>query len=140
TKIESRLKVNLVLIPNKNLETPHHHIERLRYDDPRLEASETSFELVQSPPEESLSWSAQKGEDAKARPEALVKGITPAQPAPGAGIAPAAEAPIAPAASRSLFSRLISWLTGSTGTEQPQPEAQAQSQEKPAQTGRRKSS
>ena len=142
TKIESRLKVNLVLIPNKNLETPHHHIERLRYDDPRLEASETSFELVQSPPEESLSWSAQKGEDAKARPEALVKGITPAQPAPGAGIAPApaAEAPIAPAAPRGLFSRLISWLTGSAGTEQPQPEAQTQSQEKPAQTGRRKSS
>ncbi|MDX3893574.1 Rne/Rng family ribonuclease [Pusillimonas sp.] len=140
TKIESRLKVNLVLIPNKNLETPHHHIERLRYDDPRLEASETSFELVQSPPEESLSWSAQKGEDAKVRPEALVKGITPAQPAPGAGIAPAAEAPVAPAAPRSLFSRLISWLTGSTGTEQPRPEAQAQSQEKPAQAGRRKSS
>jgi len=137
TKIESRLKVNLVLIPNKNLETPHHHIERLRYDDPRLEASETSFELVQSPPEESLTWSAQKGEDAKARPEALVKGITPAQPAPGAS-APVAPAPAATAARPGLFSRLVAWLTGSSSPEQAQPETQAKTPEKSAQPGRRK--
>src|SRR5690606_21041950 len=136
TKIESRLKVNLVLIPNKNLETPHHHIERLRYDDPRLEASETSFELVQSPPDESLTWTAQKSEDIKARPEALVKGITPAQPAPGAA-APTASAAAAAAPRRSLFSRLIAWLTGA-GAEQAQPEAKAQPQEKTAQSGRRK--
>ncbi|NYT68056.1 ribonuclease E/G [Pusillimonas noertemannii] len=137
TKIESRLKVNLVLIPNKNLETPHHHIERLRYDDPRLEASETSFELVQSPPEESLTWSAQKGEDAKARPEALVKGITPAQPAPGAS-APVAPTPAATAARPGLFSRIIAWLTGSSSPEQAQPETQAKTPEKSAQPGRRK--
>jgi len=48
-KIESRLKVNLILIPNKNLETPHHHIERLRHDDPRLEDNKTSIELVTQP-------------------------------------------------------------------------------------------
>ncbi|WP_017524540.1 ribonuclease E/G [Pusillimonas noertemannii] len=137
TKIESRLKVNLVLIPNKNLETPHHHIERLRYDDPRLEASETSFDLVQSPPEESLTWSAQKGEDAKARPEALVKGITPAQPAPGAS-APVAPTPAATAARPGLFSRLVAWLTGSSSPEQAQPETQAKTPEKSAQPGRRK--
>src|SRR5690606_12530451 len=113
---ESRLKVNLLLIPNKNLETPHHHIERLRYDDPRLEASETSFDLVQSPTEESLTWSAQKGEDAKARPEALVKGITPAQPAPGAP-APVAPTPAATAARPRLFSRLVAWPTGASSPE-----------------------
>ncbi|MFP3700252.1 ribonuclease E/G, partial [Burkholderia sp. SIMBA_013] len=49
TKMEARLKVNLVLIPNKHLETPHHHIERLRHDDPRLEEVKTSFELVEAP-------------------------------------------------------------------------------------------
>ncbi|WP_249292742.1 Rne/Rng family ribonuclease, partial [Achromobacter ruhlandii] len=48
TKMEARLKVNLVLIPNKHLETPHHHIERLRHDDPRLEEVKTSFELVEA--------------------------------------------------------------------------------------------
>src|SRR5690606_35724440 len=70
---------------------------------------------------------------------ALVKGITPAQPAPGAGVAPAAETPVAPAAPRGLFSRLIGWLTGSTGAQQSQAEAAAEFTEKPSQTGRRKS-
>src|SRR3546814_4790779 len=45
-KIESRLKINLVLIPNKALETPHHIIERLRPDDPKLEEIKASFELA----------------------------------------------------------------------------------------------
>jgi len=137
TKIESRLKVNLVLIPNKNLETPHHHIERLRYDDPRLEAHESSFELVQSPPEESLSWSSQKSEDAKARPEALVKGITPAQPAPGASSAVQPAVVTAPPR-RSLFARIVAWLTGSNAADKAQAETAAQPDEKSSQAGRRK--
>ncbi|HUH87880.1 MAG TPA: Rne/Rng family ribonuclease [Pusillimonas sp.] len=138
TKIESRLKVNLVLIPNKNLETPHHHIERLRYDDPRLEETQSSFELVQSPPEASLSWSAQKNEDAKARPEALVKGITPAQPAPGASAPAAAAAPTTSATHPGLFSRLVAWLTG-TGAAQPaQAEPQEAAPEKASASNRRK--
>src|SRR5699024_2606470 len=48
TKIASRLKVNLVLIPNKHLETPHHHIERLRHDDPRLDDTGSSPDLIQT--------------------------------------------------------------------------------------------
>src|SRR5690606_23667463 len=110
TKIEARLKVSLVLIPNKNLETPHHHIERLRHDDPRLEESKSSIELV-SQPEEQLTWAANKDQDAKAsRPEALVKGITPAQPAPVS--ATPAHAPASAAAGPGLLKRLINWLTG----------------------------
>jgi len=80
TKIESRLKVNLILIPNRHLETPHHHIERLRHDDPRLEDVKTSFDLVDAPSTD-MSW-APKEQEVKAKPEALVKGITPSQPAP----------------------------------------------------------
>lgn len=111
-KLESRLKVNLVLIPNKNLETPHHHIERLRHDDPRLEDTKSSFELV-TQPEAPLAWSPNKAQDAKARPEALVKGITPSQPAPGSAT-PATPAVVQPAkAGVGLFQRLINWLTGS---------------------------
>src|SRR5690606_16933816 len=139
TKIESRLKVTLVLIPNKNLETPHHHIERLRHDDPRLEAGETSFDLVQSPPDESLSWSTQNGEEAKARPEALVKGITPAQPAPGPS-APAAQPAASTTQRRSWLSRVIAWLTAADAVKPPQAEVAVQPQEKPASTNRRKGS
>lgn len=94
TKMEARLKVNLVLIPNKHLETPHHHIERLRHDDPRLEETKTSFELAEAPATD-LTWQPREHE-IKARPEALVKGITPAQSALGG-----------------WFKRLTSWLGGS---------------------------
>ncbi|AOB27899.1 Rne/Rng family ribonuclease [Bordetella bronchiseptica] len=114
-KMEARLKVNLVLIPNKHLETPHHHIERLRHDDPRLEETKTSFELAEAPATD-LTWQPREHE-IKARPEALVKGITPAQPAPVSTPAPAAKAAAAaPAAQGGLgswFKRLTSWLSGS---------------------------
>jgi len=124
-KLESRLKVNLVLIPNKNLETPHHHIERLRHDDPRLEDTKSSFELV-SQPEAPVTWSPNKAQEAKARPEALVKGITPSQPAPVSAPAPAAPVKAAPQ-SAGLFQRLMNWLTGSSApAEAPAaPEAEA---------------
>ncbi len=131
TKIESRLKVNLILIPNKNLETPHHHIERLRHDDPRLEDSKSSFDLAQEA-DPAMTWSPTKEENAKARPEALVKGITPSQPAPKAA-APSLAIPPASAAP-SLFARIISWFTG-TGVEQKAAEP-APAAEKPKLTGR----
>ncbi len=113
TKMEARLKVNLVLIPNKHLETPHHHIERLRHDDPRLEEVKTSFELVEAPATDA-PWQPRENE-VKARPEALVKGITPAQPAPVSTPAPA-PAPVAAAPAQAggpgLLKRLFGWLTG----------------------------
>ena len=121
TKMEARLKVNLLLIPNKHLETPHHHIERLRHDDPRLEEVKTSFELVEAPSTDA-AWQPREHE-IKSRPEALVKGITPSQPAPVStpAPAPAAAAP-APAASGGLgglFKRLVGWLTGNGDSAKP---------------------
>ncbi len=112
TKIETRLKVNLILIPNRHLETPHHHIERLRHDDPRLEDIKTSFDLVDAPSTD-MSW-APKEQEVKAKPEALVKGITPAQPAPVSSTpAKKAEAEAKPG----LFSRLFGWLSGGSSSE-----------------------
>jgi len=139
TKIESRLKVNLVLIPNKNLETPHHHIERLRHDDPRLEESKTSFERVQKP-SESLTWTANKEDEAKARPEALVKGITPAQPAPRSAPAPTpATAPAKPT-QPGLFTRLMNWITGATSAPEPEPvvETPAPARTRPNRSGEKR--
>ena len=43
-KLEARLRVSIVLIPNKFLDTPHYHVERLRHDDPRLDDVKASFE------------------------------------------------------------------------------------------------
>jgi ribonuclease E len=133
TKMEARLKVNLMLIPNKHLETPHHHIERLRHDDPRLEELKTSFELVEAPATDA-PWQPRESE-IKARPEALVKGITPSQPAPVSTPAAPVAAPAAPAAAGGLgglFKRLVGWLTGNTDTAKPAPAAQEDSAKRAA--------
>ena len=136
TKMEARLKVNLMLIPNKHLETPHHHIERLRHDDPRLEELKTSFELVEAPATDA-PWQPREHE-IKSRPEALVKGITPSQPAPVSTPAPApAPAPAATGGLGGLFKRLFGWLGGSSEAAKPAPAAQEDSAKR-ASSGRGK--
>lgn len=126
TKIEARLKVNLMLIPNKHLETPHHIIERLKHDDQRLEDLKSSFDLIQAAPTDT-AW-APKESEVRVKPEALVKAITPSQPAPqsaaskqeaAAKAAPVAEKPQEVSNGPGLFSRLFAWLTGSSPATPP---------------------
>src|SRR5216117_2624399 len=80
--IETRFKVNVLLVPNRHLETPNYNIERLRHDDLNQgEPLPASFQLV-SQPEKDDPTKARKEEIREIRQEAVVKGITPAQPAP----------------------------------------------------------
>lgn len=109
--IETRFKVNVLLIPNKHLETPHYKLERLRHDDPRLDDDKASYKMAEEAAKEleaDTAYSTRK-ETAKPRQEAAVKGITPDQPAPVS--VPRAERPVrteaapapqAPAPARSL--------------------------------------
>ncbi|MFP5405018.1 MAG: ribonuclease E/G, partial [Gammaproteobacteria bacterium] len=77
-KLEARLKVEIVLIPNKHLETPHYKTERLRHDDERLANYRASYEFAEEP-DEDHSYLERKLEASKPRQEAAVKGITPGQ-------------------------------------------------------------
>jgi ribonuclease E len=88
--LEARLKVNIVLIPNVHLETPHYKIERLRHDDLNQEGVlPPSYNLVETPTEEKPYAAPQ---EARApRQEAVVKGVTPEQPAPIAPPRPAVQ-------------------------------------------------
>ncbi|BET11658.1 Rne/Rng family ribonuclease [Pandoraea sputorum] len=100
-KIEARFKVGVLLIPNKHLETPHYKLERLRFDDPRLDAPKASYALAEEAArslEEDPAGYSKKKEDARPRQEAAVKGITPEQPAPAAQPRPEPVAVTAPAA------------------------------------------
>jgi ribonuclease E len=83
-KIETRFKVNVLMIPNKHLETPHYKLERLRHDDPRLDDQKASYVMAQEAASELEIDTAvsRKDADIKVRPEAAVKGITPNAPAP----------------------------------------------------------
>lgn len=46
TKIEIKQRVNVILIPNENLETPNYIMERLKYDDPQLEKLLPSYKMA----------------------------------------------------------------------------------------------
>src|SRR5204863_232497 len=57
---ETRFRVNVLLVPNRHLETPNYSIERLRHDDLNLgEPLPASFQLV-SQPEEEVAAKARK--------------------------------------------------------------------------------
>jgi ribonuclease E len=119
-KLEARLRVSVVLIPNKFLETPHYHIERLRHDDPRLDNLKASFErAAELAPSTDTPYAALKAEAERERPrqEAVVKGVVPETPAP-VSIQPAAvaagmaTAPAAPPPAPGLWGRIVSFFTG----------------------------
>ena len=93
-QIEARLKVNVLLIPNPHLETPNYSVERLRHDAPQLDVQTPSYEMVTVPVEETPTLASKSTEVKPPRPEPLVKGIRPDQPAPMSAPAPS-EAPAA---------------------------------------------
>ncbi len=103
-RIESRLKVAITLIPNPHLETPHYSVSRLRQDDMTGDNMQASYKLVEKP-EEGKDSSAAAAQEAKAaqRPQAVVQGVTPAQPAP---IRAAESSPAQP----SLIGKFFSWV------------------------------
>src|SRR6187399_1101453 len=91
--IETRFKVNVLLVPNRHLETPNYKVDRLRHDDlNNAEPLPMSFDMVERPDDKDPAKEI-KEEAKEPRQEAVVKGITPTQPAP----MPAQPAPAAPA-------------------------------------------
>jgi ribonuclease E len=119
-KLEARLKVNILLVPNPHLETPHYKVQRLRHDELNaMEHVPASYEMVEQPEEPKPEAAA--GEAKRERPEAAVKGIVPDQPAPivpEPRPAPAAEparpaparAEAAPQPQTSFMSRIMGWF------------------------------
>jgi ribonuclease E len=111
--IEQRLKVNVILIPNINLETPNYTLTRLRHDElNQMEPLPSSYRMVEQPAE--AEKAAVPGAEPKlAKPQAAVQGITPGQPAP---------VPVAPVAAPkpSILQKIFGWLTRKP-EEQPTP-------------------
>jgi ribonuclease E len=107
--IETRLKVNVLLIPNINLETPNYTITRLRHDElNQNDVTQPSYRMVEVPTDaEKTAAAAAKPEPQ--RPQAAVQGITPTQPAPMP--VPREEAKPVTAAAPSIFEKIFGWLT-----------------------------
>ena len=93
TKIELKQRVTVLLVPNKNLDTPNYRLERLRHDDPRLENLQASYTMIDDAEEE---VGITRREKTKAKQEPVIKGILPETPAPVAvpKVAPVVAAPV----------------------------------------------
>ena len=136
-KLEARIKVNIVLVPNAHLETPHYKVQRLKHDElNQMEHVPTSYELVEQPEEPKAP--GKETEAKKERPQAAVQGIVPDQPAPIVpepqprseavresresrdSRAPAPVAAAAPEPARAgLLGRLFGWLKSEKPADQP---------------------
>jgi ribonuclease E len=111
--IELRHKVTILIIPNIHLETPAHSIVRLRHDDLNNEdIREPSYKMMDAPIEEITKQANGKDDAAKPRQEAVIKGISPEQPAPNLPEKAVAEAPapVAVQAEAGIFSKILSWF------------------------------
>ncbi|MDP1594296.1 MAG: Rne/Rng family ribonuclease [Gallionella sp.] len=106
-RVESRLKVPIILIPNPHMETPNYTINRLRHDDLSGEMTQASYNLVEKPDEGKQAQEPQKG----VRAQAIVKGITPTQPAPMK-----VEQPVA---TSSLLGQIGGWFKSLLSTDEP---------------------
>ncbi|HEX4234941.1 MAG TPA: Rne/Rng family ribonuclease [Caldimonas sp.] len=133
TKIELKQRVTVLLVPNKNLETPNYRLERLRHDDPRLENLQASYTMVDDAEDE---VGITRREKAKAKQEPVIKGILPetpapqrverpqvAQPAPQTPRAPVTQAAAPAAAPQSAGKGFFAWVRSLFGV--PAEEARA---------------
>ena len=137
-KMEMRFKVNVLLIPNVHLETPNYEVERLRSDSEKLDLTTPSYEMVNRPVVEVAAAKDAEAESKPTRPEPIVKGITPTQPAPISVERPrAAAATVAPVAEvkPSLWTRFAS-LFSAEPAPQPQPAAQPAAPARPPRENR----
>ena len=126
TKIELKQRVTVLLVPNKNLDTPNYRLERLRQDDPRLDNLQASYKMIDEP-EEEVGFT--RREKAKAKQEPVIKGILPETPAPVAppklapieAVPPPVPSPVAVSAPASAEGGFFAWLKRlfGAGSEQP---------------------
>jgi len=113
--IELRHKVTMLLIPNIHLETPAHTITRLRHDDLNNEdLREPSYRMVDLPVEESAKQGSGKDEGAKPRQEAVIKGISPEQPAPNLPEKTAEAVTVSSQHDSGIFAKILSWFRSPT--------------------------
>ena len=117
-KIETRHRVSVILIPNKHLETPHYKLERIKHDDPRLDDLQASYKMAEEG-DTDVGYSKRKEEERKPRQEAVVKSITPDQPAPVVERRPVQSRAATEEAAEGFLSRLFGLFRKKPAAEAP---------------------
>ncbi len=96
-KIELKQRVNVTLVPNKTLETPHYKLERLKHDDPRLDDIDSSYKMAEE--FEDPTTVTRRSQEPTNRQQPVIKGVLRDTPAPAIEpkpkVEPVAAAPVA---------------------------------------------
>ena len=96
-KIELKQRINVLMVPNKTLETPNYRLERLKHDDPRLDNIEASYKMADEM--EDPTSVTRRSQEPTNKQTPIIKGVLPDAPAPVAVPKPEPVAPV-PAVSR----------------------------------------
>lgn len=114
-KIELKQRVHVLMIPNKNLETPHYRMERLKTDDPRLENLDSSYKMVEEV--EDPTRFTRRSQEPTNRQTPVIKGVLPdSAPPPAASVQrPAAQPSSAQAQQPHAEQGFLAWLKGLFG-------------------------
>ena len=136
TKIELKQRINVLLVPNKSLHTPHYKLERIKHDDPRLDHLDASYKLAEEV--DDVATFTRRSQERANKQEPVIKGVLPDSPAPvaapkpAAAPAPVAAAPATPtAATAPAETGFMAWLrrlfglTPAPATPTPAPAAAA---------------
>ena len=124
SKIEMKQRINVLLVPNKTLETPNYRLERLKHDDPRLDNIEASYKMAEEI--EDPTTVTRRNQEKHNKQEPIIKGVLPDAPAPMAIprpeaktevkteplVAKATPAPVAAPAEKGFFG----WIKGLFGS------------------------
>ena len=80
TKIEYKQRINILMVPNKSLETPNYRLERLKHDDPRLDQLQASYQLAEEP--DDVTSVTRRSQEPTNKQTPLIKGVLPDAPVP----------------------------------------------------------
>lgn len=116
-KIEHRHHIEVILIPNKTLETPHYQIERLRSENQLLTEGAPSYKRVEElapEPEEPYSRAQNVPQSSKPRQVPVIKGLPAREDAPKHVEQPKPVKAKNTMSEPSLWQKIVAFFTGSS--------------------------
>ena len=143
SKIEMKQRINVLIVPNKTLETPNYRLERLKHDDPRLDNIEASYKMADDI--EDPTTVTRRSQEKHNKQEPVIKGVLPDAPAPiapvKAELKPEAQAAARPAqrpvaaAAAPAEKGFFGWIKGLFGGSEAPATAPAASATAPTERG-----
>ncbi len=80
--IEKRQNIRVLIIPNRDMETPHYTVQRIRDDETSEDATQSSYDLIDTSLDASLENMVTPETRKVTKEEPVVKSVSPATPRP----------------------------------------------------------